>query len=59
MLQELKDNILNKIHKEFGICGHCGKKDCNGKTSYSKLKLSKESDRILDILLEEIDKIKE
>lgn len=34
---DIKDLIITEMHKEWGYCGHCGKKECGGKASYSKL----------------------
>lgn len=31
------DDILASLHEKFGVCGHCGKKSCAFKQSYSTL----------------------
>lgn len=31
------NDIFDLLHKRYGYCGHCGKKKCGGKSSYSKL----------------------
>ncbi len=37
VIEKIKEDILTMFHKEYGYCGHCGKKDCGGKDSHSKL----------------------
>ncbi len=49
LFEKIEDEILTAFHKEYGYCGHCGKKDCSGKNSHSKLE--NRYVKILDVIL--------
>ena len=35
--EKVRDRFLSELHYRVGICGHCGKRDCNGKIEWSVL----------------------
>lgn len=34
---EIKERIVTRLHERAGICNHCGKKKCAGKSENSRL----------------------
>ena len=53
----IEEKIYNQMHKDYGYCSHCGKKECSGKNSSSRLpkNIVDILDKILSILHKEID----
>lgn len=49
-LEKIKEKIWTELHDKVGICGHCGKKTCHGKSSYSRLPRNIDTDILLEIL---------
>lgn len=45
-----KEELIEKLHEEFGYCGHCGKRECLGRKSYSKLPITLNTDTVLKII---------
>jgi hypothetical protein len=48
----LKDQILDKLHEQFGRCSHCGKIKCAGKETGSTLPNTISTKALLEILTE-------
>ena len=49
-IQAFKDDVIEELHRLEGRCGHCGKKDCGGKKSYSTLPGVLKTENVLDVL---------
>ena len=50
MKHPTKDKILCELHELCGECGHCGKRECEGRKSHSVLpEMLKRNDVILAI----------
>jgi hypothetical protein len=50
MSEDELNKILNEMHKNFGVCGHCGRWDCGGKSTNSKLPDKIDTEVMLEIL---------
>lgn len=44
---EIKERILDRLHQRLGRCGHCGKRDCAGRSSHSVLPLEMDLDDVM------------
>ena len=43
------EELYDKIHDKLGVCGHCGKHDCGGRSSHSVLPESISSSKLIEI----------
>jgi len=49
-VDEIKNKILNDLHNKIGLCGHCGKINCGGKSTNSILPDVISTDVLIEIL---------
>ena len=49
-LEKQAATIVDKLHEEFGVCGHCGKRECAGRKDHSILKGNVPIEKVLEII---------
>ena len=42
--------LIDILHEEFGVCGHCGKRDCAGRKDHSVLRGNVPIEKVLGII---------
>ncbi|MHB0978438.1 MAG: hypothetical protein ACYC1K_03515 [Minisyncoccota bacterium] len=47
MLERINENFISALHENSGICGHCGKRYCAGRSTNSGLPKTLNTDDVL------------
>lgn len=46
------EQVLNALHEKLGVCGHCGKRNCASRKSWSKLPVKLDTDKVVSAIEE-------
>lgn len=57
-MDEIRDRVVELLHIQEGYCGHCGKSECAGKVSDSRLPNNLKTRTVLDCLQQAFDEAK-
>lgn len=56
LIEAVEEEVIDALHEECAVCGHCGKKTCVGKKEHSTLPYMLNSSNVLEAIKKVFDK---